>query len=211
VSNAATDAAGGPMERFAAPPSRWFGVVAVFAAAVLAVVVLLNDPRDSDKVLGSAAIVSLVSWVVLIRPIVSANGHGVLLHNMLRDIFVPWSKIDRCRIVQTLQIVTTDEERFYGLGISRSARQMVRRRYGRSSLLTGGLGFGMGSRLNDTVEPPVNGGAPEIAYQDYVESRIRELSDNARPDDLWPVVSWAWESIAALAVAIGCLVLLLLL
>jgi hypothetical protein len=210
VGNAATEAAGGQMEKFAAPPSRWFGVAAVVGAAVLAVVVVVNDPRDSAKVLASAATVCLISWVVLIRPIVSAHGHGVLMHNMLRDVFVPWSRIDRCRIVQTLQIVTTDEERFHGLGISRSARQMVRRRYGRSSLLTGGLGFGMGSKLNDTVEPPVTSGAADIAYQDYVESRIRELADNARSDDLWPIVSWAWEPIAALVLAVACAVLLFL-
>jgi hypothetical protein len=202
------------VEKFAPTGSRWLGWVIMVGAAGIAAFAIGHDLSRDFRAIFVAVAVALLSWVVLIRPVVSANSNGVLLHNMLRDVFVPWSKITKCRIFQTLQIVT-DEDRFHGLGLGRSTRKMVQRNFGRSSLVSGWLAptaQGGGS----TAPTPVRGlsgdlPAPEIApgaaYQDYVESRISDLAQRARPDDLEPVVSWVWQSIVCMAAVVVLLVL----
>jgi hypothetical protein len=210
VSNPAVDAAGAETERFTGPGGRLFGWAGVVFAAALVVYVVVLDPTHDIKGICVALCLAALSWVVLIRPMVSSNANGVILRNMLRDTFVPWSKIERCRVVQTLQIAT-DEAHFHGLGVGRSARKMVRRDYGRTSFMMRGGGLllgGTGSRLLDRP-PPKTDDRPAaermregIVYQDYVETRIGDQARQAKPDGLQPVVSWDWRPIAAVVVAI---------
>jgi hypothetical protein len=56
----------------------------------------------------------------------------------------------------------------------------------------------------DLPQPEI---APGAAYQDYAESRISDLAERARPDDLEPVVSWVWQSIVCVAAVVILLVL----
>jgi len=187
----------------------------LLCGAILAFAVV-GDPVEDRRAIYAAVGISLVSWVVVIRPVVSIPANGVLLRNMVRDAFVPWSKIERCRAVQTLQVVT-EETRFHGLGVNRSARSMVRQRYGRTSmtfrppsLMSLGLGGAIAGSSPSTAAPHSGSGDARtgIAYEDYVEIRIRDLARDAKPDALVPVVAWVWQSAAALGLAAVLLVLL---
>jgi hypothetical protein len=212
VSNAAVHAAGAEEERFSGTSGRligWSGVAIGLAIAVMAGV--LGDPVRDRKAIYFAVVIAAVSWVVLIRPSVSSSAHGVLLRNMLRDAFVPWSKVERCRVVQTVQIVTEDGQHFHGLGVSRSARSMVSNSYGRRWLLPG---IGVGGVGGQTGRPspggPLGQGIREgMAYQDYVEQRISVRARQSSDDELEAVVAWSVLPLAALAVAIVLLVLLI--
>ena len=217
MSNPAVDAAGAEVERFTGPGGRLFGWAGVVVAAVLVGYVVIHDPTGDAKGLCVALCLASLSWVVLIRPMVSSNANGVVLRNMLRDTFVPWSKIERCRVVQTLQIAT-EEQHFHGLGVGRSARTMVRRDYGMTSFMMRGGGLlvgGTGSRILDKPRPKTDARpAAErmregIAYQDYVETRIGDRARVAKPDGLRPIVSWDWRPIAAVVVAVVSFALLL--
>jgi Bacterial PH domain len=214
VSNLAVQSAGSRVEKFAPTGSRWLGCVIIVGAVAIAAFAVAHDLSRDVRGLYIAVAVALLSWVVLIRPVVSANDHGVLLRNMLRDVFVPWSKITNCRIFQTLQVVT-EEDRFHGLGLGRSTRKLVQRNFGRSSLVTGWLAPTM-QGSGATAPSPVRGLSgdlprqevgPGAAYQDYVESRISDLAQQAPPDDLEPVVSWVWQSIVCVAAVVVLLVL----
>jgi hypothetical protein len=213
VRNAVVDAAGAEEERFSGPSGRligWVGVATGLAIAVAAGV--SGDPVRDRKAIYFAVVLAAVSWVVLIRPSVSSSAHGVLLRNMLRDAFVPWSKVERCRVVQTVQIVTEDGRHFHGLGVSRSARSMVSKSYGRRWLLPGMTVGGVGGQ---TSRPSPGGlwgqGIREgMAYQDYVEHRLSERARQSPDDELEPVVAWSLLPVAALAVAVVLLVLLIL-
>jgi hypothetical protein len=217
VSNPAVDAAGAEVERFTGPGGRLFGWVGVVLAAVLVVYVVVHDPTGDAKGLCVAFCLAALSWVVLIRPMVSTHANGVVLRNMLRDTFVPWSKIERCRVVQTLQIAT-DEAHFHGLGVGRSSRTMVRREYGMTSLMMQRgalLPGGTGGKLLDKP-PPKKADHPAaehmregMAYQDYVETRISDRARQAKPDGLQPIVSWDLWPIAAVVVAFVSFALLL--
>jgi hypothetical protein len=149
VSNAAVDAAGAEEERFSGTGGRLFGWVGVAAGVTMCLLSVVSDPLRDRKTVYVAVVLASVCWVVLIRPSVSSNANGVVLRNMLRDTFVPWSKIERCRVVQTLQIATEDQQHFQGLGVSRSARSMVKQSYGRTSLILPGMTFGRDNRSLD--------------------------------------------------------------
>jgi hypothetical protein len=216
VRNAVVDAAGAEEERFSGTSSRVFGWVGVAAGAAICLLAVAGDPVRERKTVYVAVVVAVVSWVVLVRPSVSSNANGVVLRNMLRDTFVPWSKIERCRVVQTLQIATEDQQRFHGLGLSRSARSMVKKSYGRTSLMVPGVMFGRAGRGLETATPkapdrPMSQRVQDVVvYQDYVEDRISARARQSPDDELEPVVAWSLLPVAALAVAIVLLVLLIL-
>jgi hypothetical protein len=214
VSNAAVDAAGAEDERFSGSGSRLFGWVGVAAGAVMGLPAVVGDPVRDRKTVYVAVVLATVCWVVLIRPSVSSNANGVVLRNMLRDTFVPWSKIERCRVVQTLQIATEDQQHFHGLGVSRSARSMVRKNYGRSSLILPGMMSGRVGRALDTrreapADPMSQRVLEGVVYQDYVEDRISARARQSSDAGLEPVVAWSLLPLAALAVAVVLLVLLI--
>jgi hypothetical protein len=214
VSNAAVDAAGAEDERFSGTSGRFFGWVGVAASVAMGLVAVTGDPVRDRKTLYLAVGLGAVCWVVLIRPSVSSNANGVVLRNMLRDTFIPWSKIDRCRVVQTLQIATEDAQHFHGLGVGRSARSMVKKSYGRSSLilpgiLTGRVGRDLDMRSEAPARPMSQRIHEGVAYQDYVEHKISARARQSPADDLEPVVAWSLLPLAALAVAVVLLVLLI--
>jgi hypothetical protein len=214
VSNAAVDAAGAEEERFSGSSGRLFGWVGVAAGAALCLLAVAVDPVGERKTVYGAVVLAAVCWVVLVRPSVSSNANGVVLRNMLRDTFVPWSKIERCRVVQTLQIATGDQQHFHGLGVSRSARSMVKKSYGRTSLILPGMMFGRVDRAFDSAreapDRPVSQRVQEgVVYQDYVEDKISVRARQSSADELEPVVSWSLLPLAALGVAVVLLVLLL--
>jgi hypothetical protein len=214
VSNAAVQAAGTRIERFGPSPGRLFGLVMIGLVTLVVVAILLGDPRRDAKAMLFALTLALVCYVVLVRPVVSANANGVLLVNMLRDVYVPWSSIDRCRSLHTLQIVTHDNVYFHGLGISRTSRQLARKHNGRTSLLSGGLSFGLAGGPPEHSQPSagprsgVSSLGAGVVYADYVEDRIQRLAQESLPGSSEPVTSWAWESVAAMAAALVLAVLL---
>lgn len=210
VTNAAVRAAGDEVEKLPVSTGWWFGWLVVGLAGLAVAALLAGDPARDRDAIAITLMVALVTWVTLIRPRVVAHADGVVLRNMLRDIFVPWSKIERCRVLQTLHVVT-DDAAYHGLGVSRSARSIAKQSYGRSSMVFPGPGAGSfgteaGPRgmTGSSVHPPT-----EIAYQDYIENVIRDRARDARPDDLRPVTAWATEAVAALVVTAALLVIVL--
>lgn len=202
VTNAAVRAAGAEETKLPVSTGWWFGWLVVGLAALAVAALLAGDPVGDRDAIAIILLVALVTWVTLVRPRVVAHANGVLLRNMLHDIFVPWSKIERARVLQTLHVVT-DDASFQGLGVSRSARSIAKQNHGRSSMVFPASGAGLfgaeagpRQRTGSSVRPPT-----EIAYQDYIETVIRDRARDAQPDDLRPVTVWAWEAVAALAAA----------
>jgi hypothetical protein len=212
VSNAAVHAAGAEEERFSGTGGRLIGWAGVAAGVGICLLAVVGEPVRDRKTVYVAAILAAVCWVVLIRPSVSSNTNGVVLRNMLRDTFVPWSKIERCRVVQTLQIATEDHQHFHGLGVSRSGRSMVKKSYGRTSLILPGMMSGGVGRPFDSApkapDRPAWQSQEGVAYQDYVEDKISVRARQSSDDELEAVVAWSLLPLAALAGAIVLLVLL---
>lgn len=217
MTNAAVEAAGPRTEKFTVPMGRYFGYFVLGVAGVLIVVGLVGQGSGAAGLVAFCVAFSLIAWVVLIRPEVSAHRNGLLLRNMLRDTFLPWACIKSCRVSQTLQIGTRDKV-YHGLGVSKSARQSAResRRARRGTPIgptTGAaaLQFPPRSELDDD-NIQVN-----QAYQEHevksmfmhTERRIETLARerSAATVDQSPKVVWDMWSVGALALAVVAVVL----
>ena len=213
MANEAKELAGPVVESFAPLSGRVLGYVAVGAGLALVVGALLTGAAPEFGLMLLGVVMCLLAWVVLLRPVVVAHANGVVLRNMVRDTFIPWSAVQRAKVLQTLQVVTPAKT-YHGLGVSRSARAMMKEsRPARPS--SGFLGVGGTSSfgrsypdeaLSSAARPDVGG-----TYQSYIESRLQDLaSDRAGASAGKPVVTWAALPLAALALAAGCVLLLFL-
>jgi hypothetical protein len=209
VANEAERAAGPVVEPFAGSAGRILGYVAAAVGLLLAVACAVSGVQANRVLLCFSVAVACIAWVVMIRPAVSAREHGVLLQNMTRDVFVPWSSIERTRAMQTLQVVTAGAT-YHGLGVTRSARSLlkeVRRGPAATSAFGGRAVFGDGFSPR---EPPLHqsGGS----YQSYVEARLQDLAATraGATAGLRPTVSWATMPVGAMLVAAICVALMFL-
>jgi hypothetical protein len=155
------------------------------------------------RVIGAGLAIALVSWVVLIRPEASIRQHGVLFRNMVRDVFIPSSKIEAAHASQTL-MVRADAVTYHSPAVTRSARSQMREKHGRASLF--GVFGGLGGSTAHQPSPSEYRYGEELqsatSYESYVESQIIKASRDAVPDDRDVVISWAWAPLAALAVSV---------
>jgi hypothetical protein len=103
VPSAAEQAAGPVVERFARGSGRWLGWFGVLVGLVT-VVLAARDSLSNWREVAIGAAIAIVSWVVLIRPEASLREHGVYFRNMMRDAFIPASKIEACHTSQTLMV-----------------------------------------------------------------------------------------------------------
>lgn len=215
MTNSAVAAAGPRTESFASPAGRVLGYIVVGAAVVLILLGLRSQGTGAFGLIGICVSFASIAWVVLIRPRVTIHRDGLLLRNMMRDTFLPWSSIRSCRVAQTLQIGTRDRV-YHGLGLSRSARQAHReqrqKRAPERQVVTPNLGMssaaGAPSLPKETSKTPQVNLAKEEqiggSYFSHAEERIEVLSQQgaARTSELTPIVSTDVLPIAALALAV---------
>ncbi len=199
MSSRAEEAAGPVTEKFAASSGRYLGFVAIGMGLVLIGAAAADSLGDHWGLAAFGLALGLLSWAVMVRPAVVAHERGLVMHNVLRDVFVPWSSIERCRALQTLQ-VATPEGIVHGLGLSRSARSMMQQQVGGRTV----LGSMFASRGYST--PKITGRAREevqssLSYAEFVEStilaRAAEASGPPEPLQAAPTIA----PIAALTAA----------
>lgn len=209
MANQAGAAAGPVVESFTPLSGRVLGYVAIGAGLLLMSGAILSDPTGNLGLVLFGIAICLTAWIVLLRPLVVAHMNGIVLHNMVSDTFIPWSCVERARVLQTLQVVTPKKV-YHGLGVSRSARSMLRE--SRPGHATPGF-FGVGSsgvfgksysQTQIAAERHAGG-----TYQAYVESRLRELATappkgQPQGQSAEPVVAWAPLPVAALALTLIC-------
>jgi hypothetical protein len=206
----AVEAAGPEEEKFASSAGRWLGWTGVaIGAAMVFLDWLTGESSVTVQLVGVA--VACFCWVTLVRPRASAHKNGLLLENMLRDVAIPWSLIEGCRVGQTLVVTTKEAEHFHGLGVTRSARAQMREQYGTTSIIFGGRSV-TGKQVQKETGPSMAAGEWEGGtYTGYIESRIAGLASRGeRGGDPEaghvPVVAWA--PLPLLVMGIGVVALL---
>jgi hypothetical protein len=204
VASAAEEAAGPVVERFVRSSGQWLGWFGVAVGVTTVVIAVANGPSNWREIALGAAI-AIVSWVVLIRPQASLHEHGVFFRNMVRDAFIPASKIEACHTSQTL-MVRAEAVVYHCPAITRSARSMMREKHGsRASPL--GLFGGPGRTNAQPPGPTEHRFGDELrtstTYESYVESRVMAAARDADPDDRTAVVAWAWLPVVGVAFSIA--------
>jgi hypothetical protein len=106
-------------------------------------------------------------------------------------------------------MIRAGDDTFHGLGVSRSARSMMRDQRGERRGLLGSLSgmsgtFGGGDGRDSPEAARRAFATQEVegpSYQEYVEGRIERAAHEAKPDNREPVTVWAPTAVAALAAA----------
>jgi hypothetical protein len=207
----AETAAGPIVERFARGSGQWLGWFGVAVGATTMVIALFNGLANWREV-GLGAAIAIVSYVVLVRPQASLHEHGVYFRNMIRDAFIPASKIEACHTAQTL-MVRAEAIVYHCPAITRSARSMMREKHGsRASVLGMFGGLGGGNAQAPTPEEYKFGQEvrTSTSYEAYVESRVMDAARQAEPDDRDAVTSWAWAPIAGVVFSVLAIVAMFL-
>jgi hypothetical protein len=212
--NRAVDGAGAVVEKFAPSGGRILGYVSVGLLLALAIGAAANGSVANQELILGCVAGALLGWVALIRPVAVAHSRGLVLRNMARDTFVPWSKVERCAVHQTLQ-VATPEGIFHGLGVSRSARSVMKSNKAAVSMQTRGTGFlGMGGTgsLGASATPSrrANEEASGGSYTDYIPQRILDLAQRGKDVEGDTVTAWDPVPLGALAVSTACIVMIFL-
>jgi hypothetical protein len=203
----AVEAAGPEEEKFAGSAGRWLGWIGVAIGAAMVFLDWMTGESSGLTVPLIGVAVACFCWVTLVRPQASAHKNGILLQNMLRDVAIPWQLIEGCRVGQTLVVTTKEAERFFGLGVTRSARSQMREEYGTTSIMFGGRSV-TGKRVQKETGPSMAAGEWEGGtYTGYIESRIAGLASRGeRGGDPvaghTPVVAWAPLPIVVLGVGV---------
>lgn len=93
----------------------WF-VIGVLAIVVVLYAVTIRGGalRPAMGCVGAA----LLAWVVLVRPAVVLSAAGVQIHNLVRDVAMPWPQVDVVESRWNLCIYTPEDRRFSAWAIS---------------------------------------------------------------------------------------------
>ncbi|GAA0331086.1 PH domain-containing protein [Actinoallomurus spadix] len=186
---------------FRSSAARFFGWAwMVFAAANLADIIW----RGHDAASVVAATVMLlgcgVAYVGALRPRIVADEEGVRLHNLLRDVEVPWRGVERLEGGDAVY-VHAGGRRFRAFVLQISPRNRARfeakaRRQER--------------KLPDHVADHVQG----RTHTDYAVEQLREMagqrSRGAKDGATEPTVTWAWPAVVAVAAPAAAFVIALL-
>jgi hypothetical protein len=152
-----------PVERFQPTSGRITGMLAV--AVGLTGLLLAWVDREQSYALAvalAATFFAVLAWTALLRPNVTVTPSTLVLRNMLDTVFIPLVAIEDLVVRHSL-VVRADGRKYVSPAIGKSWRSMARPRPG---------------------QPPPQNLTPEQAlarsYADFVETRIRHLSDEAR-------------------------------
>jgi hypothetical protein len=161
----------------------------VFAALNLADLVWRG--RDMASLVAAAVLLfgSGIAYAVAIRPRIVAGDDAVLFHNLLRDVRLPWTAVERFEGGDAVYAHVGDGRfRAYVLQTSPRARAKSEMKARRED-----------KNLPDAVADYMRG----RTATDFTVEQLRELADQNRrePESMEPVtVRWSWPAILAFAV-----------
>lgn len=168
-----------------------------YVVAVLAVVDLVRRGDGHTIAVGTAvvALASVVAYAIASRPAVVANDQGVLLRNIVRDVFVPWHRVERIGARWSLTIETS--EATYGSWAIAARNPRRDRERGRRV-------FGIGAEVDqDEVPTDETSGlvsAKLAVMRDRAARREPQGEVEVRP--VWPVLVGLGVTGLALVVAL---------
>lgn len=132
---------------FRQPSAHVTGWAFIGLLAVAALLYLIHEPARWYEPIALCGAVGLVVWVVLVRPSVAVTKDGVELHNLVRDVEVPWDDVDLVTRRWNLKVHTISGKKFGSWAIS----QQRPHRHGHA---TGSGAFGMPGGIRSKLRNP---------------------------------------------------------
>ncbi len=157
----------------------------VFAAANLADLVWRG--RDLASLI-AAAVMLLgcgIAYVTALRPRILADSEAVRLHNLFRDVLVPWGAVERVEGGDAVYVHSGGRRyRAFVLQTSPRSRAKAQMRAERDE-----------DPLPDAVADYVRG----RTATDFTVDQLRDLAKESKSDEGEAQETWAWPAIVALA------------
>lgn len=151
-----------PVEWFRPTSGRVLGVVGLVAAVlVLGTAVRYWRDDSSISIALGALFGGVLIWAAMLRPRVGVTPTTLVLRNMLETVHLPLAAVEELALRQMLAVRAGDR-RYVSPALGRSWRSLVRSSFTQPKAETGG-----GTQA-----------VPD--YPTFVESRIRQLVDDAR-------------------------------
>lgn len=171
--------------------ARFFGWAwIVFAVANLADIAWRG--RDAESLVAAAVMIlgCGISYTAGLRPRIVADDTGVRLHNLLRDVRVPWPGVERLEGGDAVY-VHAGGRRFRAFVMQTSPRSRARQ-------------AARARREDRDLPDPIARHLKDRTQTDFVVQQLQEMADgNTREQPADPpeaTVAWAWPPILALAV-----------
>jgi hypothetical protein len=165
----------------------WAGLAAFFLADIV------WRGRDLASLVAASALLLVIAaaYVIGVRPRIVATEEGVRLHNPLRDVWVPWSAVEKIDVTDAVRVHSAGRPyRAWVLQTSPRARARAMQRHREDR-----------DRVPDKVAEELRGRTPA----DHAAERLTELADSRRGPvreaggATAPSVTWSWPSVAGLA------------
>ncbi len=114
-----------------------------------ALLYIIHEPARWYQPIALCGAVSLVVWVVLVRPSVVVSKDGVELHNLVRDIDMPWDDVDLVTRRWNLKVYTQAGSKYGSWAISQQRPRRQAHAFGDANI---GMGFRRSMRQPPEVD-----------------------------------------------------------
>ncbi|HEY7483407.1 MAG TPA: PH domain-containing protein [Streptosporangiaceae bacterium] len=164
-----------------------------FVAINLVDIALRGDDAAAVIATGALLLGAGVAYVVGLRPRVVADDEGVRLHNPLRDIRLPWHKVDKVEATHAIEVHSDDQVyRAWALQTSPRARLRAEAKARR--------GADLDSSVPDKIAEHLKGKMPT----DFAADQLNQLAEQKRgglaeSTTAAASVSLWWPAVIALA------------
>jgi len=150
----------GAVERFRPTSGRLIGIILLAAAAVTAVLSVVDSDSVIPEVGVGAVLVGILAWSVTLRPRVSLVGDELELRGMVDTVAIPLAAVEELAVRQVLAVRAGDK-RYTSPAVGRTRRALVK---------------------GKTVTDPDTAKTSRVAapsYAEFVEDRVRQRVDDA--------------------------------
>lgn len=196
-----------------------------FGTIVLCALIVLLSLRSSAGIaLAEVAwpgAVALCAWVLFVRPSVELTDEAVVLRNLVRDVQIPWSRIEATQARWNLRVITDGGAAYGSWAVSKQRPKVSGAQRMGGGLGLGGGGGNMGLRsawrnardaeidteaYRNPAQRPKSAGA--LSVQIDAEQATAQHSSKAATGAVR--VTPAWSNIAPLGVAVALIIVALL-
>lgn len=195
-----------------------------FATIVLCVLIVLLSLRSSAGI-GLAevvwpAAVALFAWVLFVRPSVELTDEAVVLRNLVRDVEIPWSRIEATQARWNLRVITDGGAAYGSWAVSKQRPKVVG-----AQRMGGGLGLGGGGNMGlrsawrnardteidtDAYRNPAQRPKSAGAVAAQIDEQLGVAGKSPKAAIGAVRVTPAWSNIAPLGVAVALVLIALL-
>jgi hypothetical protein len=164
-------------ERFRPTNGKAMGFIGLSVCAAVAIAVVASAPAHAAIIAVLAcALPGVLIWAAMLRPRVSASEDHLEMRTLFETVTIPLASIESV-VVRRYLLVRSGGNRYICPAISRSLRKTVRsemRWSGGSRMFSPDVGRdGLGTMATDVKDN-------DMAYPDFVETRIAGLAESAR-------------------------------